>query len=810
MPTQPSPPSQPADLTFAERLERRVEVAGSARQIGQAVEDAIKALPEAAIAELDIARLTQAATESIGRGFAEYETPPEVTDALEQQGLSAAPPFGPGAPLRPYRSLEDEARNYDYRVGRNIAVTPRQGRISFDTLKGIIDAYDIAQICIKHLTNDVRSLPIMFQAADGVIDDVTEDISKAKAFFRKPDGQHTFRAWLAMYLDDVLRYDAGTLYKRRDRLGRLLSLEVVSGRTIMPLTDYYGRVPNGNAPAYIQVITGVPWMWLRNDAVVYEPLQPAPDSVYGTAAIEMVLMRANTDLRFQWYLLNRFTEGNVPAAFGEAPPDMSTPAAITELQEAWDALMLGDQARKRQIRWVPAGSNVTPFREDGFDKEMALYLFRLTCAAYGVTPNDLGITDDVNRASGDTQVDVQFRVGPKPIIMHLEDLFNHVLQDDLGLRVQIKFDDGQEKEDRLTTAQAWKIFIETGMASPDDGRQELLGLPVDETAPTPRFIMTSSGPVPLSQLGLGAGDVDPLTAAPDDIDMAAAAAAGQASLGATSTPIDPAAPITAEVAKAGELEGIVDPEPPIAAGLVVIAADTGRVLMLQRALDDEDPAGGCWEFPGGCLEPDEQPLPAAWREWAEEVGQLVPPGRAAGMWASANGVYHAYLWVIDTEALVATNAEDRPVTNPDDPDGDQVETVAWMPLEHLSDFAGLRPECAESTDWHQLEQVVAGLGVVAKAVTAGIVAGTGIEGIDLDGVTSQVPGDEQLPEDVRRLLAQWRKNARSRVAKSLAPRRFADVPEAVAVEVWPLLEHATSREEVDAAFAVVKARLPKG
>lgn len=798
-------PQHPTDLTIAERA------VGAA--VGAAVKAAVEAgdspqlwLPERAKADIDLARLAATSSMDIGRGFQERETPPDVLEAMEEQGLDSQPPFGPGSPLRPYRELADDPRNFDYKVGRNIAVTPRTGRISFDTLKGIIDSYDIAQICIKHLINDVRSLPIMFMAADGVVDNVDEDIAKAKAFFRKPDGQHTFRAWLAMYLNDTLRYDAGALYKRRDRIGRLIALETVSGRTIMPLTDYYGRVPTGEAPAYVQVVNGVPWMWLRNDALVYEPLHPATDSMYGTAPIEFVLMRANTDLRFQWYLLNRFTEGNVPAAFAEAPPDMSNPTQITELQEAWDAVMRGDQTRKRQIRWVPAGAKVTPFREDGFDKEMALYLFRLTCAAYGVTPNDLGITDDVNRASGDTQVDVQYRVGPKPIVMHLEDLFNEVLQADLGLRVQLKFDEGEEKDDRLTTAQAWKIYVESGAAGLDEMRTELLGLQVDTENPTPRFIMTSSGPVLLSQLGLPAGEIDPATAAPEAGAPDPASLLPELPAGAlVDEPIDePIEPAIA--AKAG----IEDEAQPVAAGLAVIAEDTGRLLMLQRALDESDPASGCWEFPGGCLEADEQPLAAAWREWAEEVGQIVPPGRAAGMWSSPNGIYQGFVWVIECEALVTTNADERPVTNPDDPDGDQVETVAWMPIDHLEDFAGLRREVAESTDWNQLAQIVAGLSVVAKATTVGIVAGTGIEGIDLAGADTAIPEDEQLPEDVRRMLAQWRKNARTRVGKGLPPRRFDDVPEVIAVEVWPVLEHATTREQVDEAFEVVKRRVPKG
>lgn len=774
---------------------------------------------------IDLARMMAQASQNIGDQF--NVIPADVQEAMTQQGLDVKQPFGPGSPLTPYRGLDDQPRAFNYNVGRNIATQPRQDRVSFDTLDALIKNYDIAMICKRHVINDVRTLPLMFTAADGVTDNVDEDIAVAKAFFRRPDGQSTFRAWLAKYLEDIISYDAGALYKRRDRVGRLIGLDVVSGRTILPLIDYYGRTPVGDAPAYGQNVQGTPWLWLRNDELIYEPLNPTSDSVYGTPPIEMVLLRANTDLRFQWWLLQRFTDGNTPAGFMEVPPDMQSPAQITEMQETWDAFMQGAQAKKNQVRFVPNGSKFTRYIDQGFDKEMALYLFRLCAAAFGVTPNDLGITDDVNRSSSETQVDVQFRVGTKPITSHLEDQLDAILQEDLGLRVQARFDDAQE-DDRLGVAQEWDIWIKNGAASVDEARTQVLGLPVESGEITPRFVFSArAGAIPLAAITAIAGPIDPLTGAPmagsvQQVALPAgqfAAAAGvvaqpddvnavQAANAAKLAPAGPsdAASLEAGATGAGDTnmaKALARATTPTAAGLVVIAADTGRLLMLQRALDDTDPASGAWEFPGGCLEPGEQPIAAAWREWAEEVGQIVPPGIAAGGWVS--GVYEAFVWLIDSETLVATNADNKIVANPDDPDGDTAETaetVAWMALDHLADFAGLRTEVAESTDWDLLDNVVGGL--VAKEATAGLTTDTGIVGIDLAGQAEQ-----DLPDDVKALLSKWRANARSQVAKGKAPRRFDDAPPIIAETVWPLLEHATDRESVDAAFELVKARLPK-
>ena len=134
------------------------------------------------------------------------------------------------------------------------------------------------------------------------------------------------------------------------------------------------------------------------------------------------------------------------------------------------------------------------------------------------------------------------------------------------------------------------------------------------------------------------------------------------------------------------------------AGLVVKAADTGRVLMIQRALDDDDPAAGTWETPGGHLEDGEDPLAAALREWAEETGSTLPgTASVVGSWTAPNGIYRGYVAVVPTEDSVPINAphDDRRVANPDDPKGDATEVTAWWPITALPDMTLLRPECRE-------------------------------------------------------------------------------------------------------------------
>jgi SPP1 gp7 family putative phage head morphogenesis protein len=120
------------------------------------------------------------------------------------------------------------------------------------------------------------------------------------------------------------------------------------------------------------------------------------------------------------------------------------------------------------------------------------------------------------------------------------------------------------------------------------------------------------------------------------------------------------------------------------AGVAIKAADTGRVLMIQRCLDPEDPAAGTWEFPGGHLNPGEQPDEAAAREWCEETGLTFPPGKWVGAWD--NGTYRGYVYKITREADVPINTGD----------GEDGETLAWFDPAHLHGFPAIRPELGEN------------------------------------------------------------------------------------------------------------------
>lgn len=242
----------------------------------------------------------------VGKTFG-GSVPPAIQASEAQQQMTVASPFSPGEPVSPYDGYSRQPRTRDFVPSYNVATRPRiHERVSFDTLKGLIDSYDVAQACVWHRIDSLRSVRHRYVPADGYNGDTEGAVKLATEVMRSPDRRRGFKSWFAAWMYDVLAYDAGALYRLRNRGGKVIGLLPVSGPTIAPLIDYWGNPPEPPAEAYVQYVNGVPWNWLTRDDLIYEPFRAVNDSIYGRAPIESIVLNANTDLRFQLHFLQRF------------------------------------------------------------------------------------------------------------------------------------------------------------------------------------------------------------------------------------------------------------------------------------------------------------------------------------------------------------------------------------------------------------------------------------------------------------------------------------------------------------------------
>jgi len=395
-------------------------------------------------------------------------------------------PFGPGAPIAPALPEEEEPRRWDYPVGFNIPTAPRTYEpITFTLLRQLARNYDVAQLAIqkridglRRLRWDVRPKPIagMTRAESRARRTRLEDeVAAAKGLLSTPDQEHDFVDWLARWVYDLFTIDAATLYLRPTLAGELYGLEVIDGATIRPIIDGHGRPPAPPMPAYAQVIKGMTRELLTGDQLVYAPFWTRADSPYGHPPMEWILLAVNRALRRQTMDLSLYTEGTLPVAFLRLAAE--TPMGqIKELRSYLDELLAGNDVTRARVIPIPGGTGT------GLDRvnpepttEAEEWLMHITCAAYGVSPTELGFTPKGSGLGGkgfaETQTDASIArdIG---LANHIAAKLNRVLAatPPYGLgspELEFFWEDLEKQEDRLAEAQALQVYWQIGATTSD-------------------------------------------------------------------------------------------------------------------------------------------------------------------------------------------------------------------------------------------------------------------------------------------------------------------------------------------------------
>jgi hypothetical protein len=414
--------------------------------------------------------------------------------------LPLAPAHGPGDLRWPLR--------YDFPYAANQLWTPRRTLTPFGILRQIADVDDISRICIETRKDQICSLNWDIVAKDKQKDEsVGPKVKAIKAFFLKPDKRRSFSTWLRAAIEEVLVIDALSIYRRRTRGGELYSLELKDGTTFLPLLDTNGDTPAPPSVAYRQIIKGQPVEGgdCTVDDLFYRPRTVRNHTPYGLSAVESILLTINAALNRAVFNLQYYVEGNIPEGLLEAPKGFTTKQLI-EFQTYLDDYLSGDLGKRRRIKVVhEGGSKVFQFKEPDFATTYDEWLLKVRCAAFGVPPQEIGFTQDVNRATGKMQENVTYRRGVKPLSIYFKELFDDVIALDMGAPELEWIWSGGEQEDKLLQAKVDQIYVNIGKTSVDELRardgQEAIGM-----GP---YVQTSAGPVFVEDLLTAPPDEDP-------------------------------------------------------------------------------------------------------------------------------------------------------------------------------------------------------------------------------------------------------------------------------------------------------------
>lgn len=403
--------------------------------------------------------------------------------------------FGPGTPPQE-RNLGGDPRQYQYRPYWNLPTLPGEGRlIDYKTLRVVakIDmfvrkAIEVRKDQVKNLTWDLIARDRKdAKKARATVKAQQSKIAEIKAWMDRPDGRHSWAAWLDLILEDMLVVDGVALYKRRNLdpdagpvsvktgqpMGKMLWLEGIDATTIKPLLDTSGRIPLPPLTAYQQFLFGLPADDFTMEEMIYARRSSAYDTPYGYSAVEQFLSLINLNLRY-WSSMNAiYTDGTLPEGIVTAPEGW-TPQQISAFADNWNKALAGDPRALRKLHMAPHGVGWIAFKEHVFDKELTRFLLDILCVAMDLTPSEMGMepmhgTGLNSKGTSEGQERIGERRSLGPTVKFLSDeILNPTLWTEWGL-TDLEFAVVEKQEqDEESRAKAEDIDIRNGRISLDE------------------------------------------------------------------------------------------------------------------------------------------------------------------------------------------------------------------------------------------------------------------------------------------------------------------------------------------------------
>lgn len=441
--------------------------------------------------------------------------PDQVFEKI-QKGLKATPP-------RSVVFENEKQRNASF-IQKGLT---KPGKISYDTLRRAAMSVHVARICINTMKEKVTKTKWVIQPIDQLKRKNHNDarVKELMDFFKHPNkNNETFRTLLDKMLEDLLVLDAVSLEKTRYPDGKLAELFFVDSATIRPVYDDHG---NQDIPiplktenlgvtelpvSYVQVLNNSQYggpesgdiiaAWPKRDMIHFNmhPQGSMEGFGYGLSPLEGVLSVVANLLNADNFNSTYFEEGAFPpiilqlvGQINQRDLEAYREYMIQELTGNFHrpAIMAGEQ--KAEVINLKDMTN----RDMQF-MEYTQFLARLLAAAYGMSGQDIGLTDEVGSKNvAETQKDLSEGKGYSSVLMLIKEIFNQeIIWKDFGYE-DLEFD--WVAPDTTAPDVASQIYdrnLKNGTLTLNEVRQKLGETPYEEWADQP-MILTADGYKPL-------------------------------------------------------------------------------------------------------------------------------------------------------------------------------------------------------------------------------------------------------------------------------------------------------------------------
>lgn len=406
----------------------------------------------------------------------------------------------------------------------------KPGRISYTVLRRAAMSVHVARICINVLKEKITKTKWVIKPIDGENSGEDDDarIKKVTEFFRHPNGNdETFRTLMDKMLEDLLVLDAVAVEKTRYPNGQLAELFFIDAATIRPVFDEFGNqdipIPLATKDegmkelpvSYVQVMNNSQYggpesgeivaAWAKKDFIYFHMHpQGAMEGIgYGLSPLEGVLSVVANILNADNYNGSYFEEGSFPPVILQIMGQIGQ-REVEAYREYLQSELNGNFHRPAILAGGTDAKVLNLKDLSNRDMEFMEYMkfmSRLLAAAYGLSGQDIGITEEVGSKNvSETMNDLSNQKGYGSILHLLKEVFNQeIIWKDFGYD-DLEFDwvvedttNAKDLADILTK------HLQAGLITLNEARIEIGKQPFGEWADVPS-ILTTSGFIKAGQL----------------------------------------------------------------------------------------------------------------------------------------------------------------------------------------------------------------------------------------------------------------------------------------------------------------------
>jgi HK97 family phage portal protein len=372
-------------------------------------------------------------------------------------------------------------RNYD-QFGQQKANA--EFNLSPSTLRRMYQYNCVVRMAVDTIINEVTSAKwdIMPKEKDQELDEENSQaqkkkIKEVKSFFEKPNkNRENFRTILEKLMRDMLLLDAGVLEKTRTSSGKLAEIYAIDGGTIRIDADRHGTIGG-----YWQILEqeGLkPQLFLPKD-VIYLMMNPRTDSIYGISPLETLHNIVTAFLYGEVYNLKYFENSSTPRGMLDLGPSINEDQ-LDRFRSYWQAETVQQPHRTFVVGGASSGAKWTPIAVTPKDMEFNNYmkwLLQVILAVFGVTPSEVGWTEEVRGAPATGQV-LQSQAFKNKAIYPMMDKISYYLTrdivwDEFGYEdLKFEFIEEISLQEKMQKAQYDNMRVMAGIVTVDEVRKE--------------------------------------------------------------------------------------------------------------------------------------------------------------------------------------------------------------------------------------------------------------------------------------------------------------------------------------------------